>query len=86
MPPRTENSEGVGTMGESKFSHESIIECIAAVESRANITSPLHRPKYDRLARSMRAAARRHQNNEFVYYAFPSHRLADEFKGYTVAG
>jgi hypothetical protein len=73
-------------MGESKFSHESIAECIAAVESRANLCGSLHRPKYDRLARSMRAAARRHQDHVFVYYTFPSHRLREEFQGYTVGG
>jgi hypothetical protein len=72
-------------MNESRFTFDSMSECIAELDKAAGRSS-LHGAKYARLAQSMRNAQRRADQAGalYIYFRFPSHRLAREYRAYTV--
>ena len=72
-------------MNESRFTRESIAECIAAAERNAERGGSLHGTKHARLAKSMRSALRKaNESTPYIYFRFPSHRIEREYHGYTV--
>ena len=72
-------------MNESRFTQESIADAIAHADIEAN-RSTMYGAKYARVAKGMRSALRKaaQADSPYVYYRFPSHRLAAQFRGYTV--